>query len=147
MRLRKKINPYIEPTIELILSLLADAYEDEKKLAEMIEMLLEEFEISVKQDLDELIEDGLLHLDEKINLENHPRLYVALKEIERKELRRFVDWCWMGAQVIKESMMRSYKDTVRATYVIYNRPNISKGVPDIQIRDFHIEQTAIKIPI
>lgn len=146
MKLRKKINPYMEPTVEFILSLLADAYEDEKKLAEMIEMLLEEFEISVKQDLDKLIKDGLLHLDEKINLENHPRLYVALKEIERKELRRFVDWCWMGAQVIKESMMRSYKDTVRATYVIYNRPNISKGIPEIQIRDFHIEQTAIKIP-
>ena len=81
----------MKPTVELVLSLLADAYEDEKKLAEMIEMLLEEFEISVKQDLDKLIKDGLLHLDEKINLENHPRLYMALKDIERKELYRFID--------------------------------------------------------
>lgn len=140
MKPRKKINPYIEPTVELVLSLLADAYEDQKKLIEMIEILLEEFEISVKQDLDKLIKDGLLHLDMKIDLENHPRLYMALKDIERKELRRFVDWCWMGAQVIKESMMRSYKDTMRATFSIYNRTEF--GI----LPDFLVEQTVVLKP-
>ena len=39
---------------------------------------------------------GKIDLEKKIRLGDHPAIYQALKEIERKEWRDFTEWCWIG---------------------------------------------------
>lgn len=138
-------NKYAKPTVELVLTLLAEAYKDEGKLDKLLAKLSEEVIQDLKEALEDLIKRGKLDLDAKINLANHPDLYRALKEIEREKLNKLTEYYWIGAQVIGESMTRSYKETMLQTYVIYNRP-----VPDlttkVQIRDTYITEKVLPIP-
>lgn len=138
-------NKYAKPTVELVLTLLAEAYKDEGKLDKLLAKLSEEVIQDLKEALEDLIKRGKLDLDAKINLANHPDLYRALKEIEREKLNKLTEYYWIGAQIIGESMTRSYKETMLQTYVIYNRP-----VPDlttkVQIRDTYITEKVLPIP-
>lgn len=138
-------NKYAKPTVELVLTLLAEAYKDEGKLDKLLAKLSEEVIQDLKEALEDLIKRGKLDLDAKINLANHPDLYRALKEIERDKLNKLTEYYWIGAQVIADSMKRSYKETMLQTYVIYNRP-----VPDlttkVQIRDTYITEKVLPIP-
>lgn len=138
-------NKYAKPTVELVLALLAEAYEDEGKLDKLLAKLSEEVIQDLKEALKDLIKKGKLDLDAKINLANHPDLYRALKEIERDKLNKLTEYYWIGAQVIADSMKRSYKETMLQTYAIYNRP-----VPDlttkVQIRDTYITEKVLPIP-
>lgn len=138
-------NKYAKPTVELVLTLLAEAYEDEDKLDKLLAKLSEEVIEDLKEALKDLIKRGKLDLDAKINLANHPDLYRALKEIERDKLHKLTEYYWIGAQVIEESMKRSYKETMLQTYVIYNRP-----APDlttkVQIRDTYITEKVLPVP-
>ena len=138
-------NKYVKPTVELVLTLLAEAYEDEDKLDKLLAKLSDEVIEDLKEALKDLIKRGKLDLDAKINLANHPDLYRALKEIERDKLNKLTEYYWIGAQVISDSMKRSYKETMLQTYVIYNRP-----VPDlttkVQIRDTYITEKVLPVP-
>ena len=77
-------NKYVEPTLALVLSLLAEAYEDEHKLDRVLEKLSEEVFKEVRKEIERLVKDGRLNLDETINLNNNPATYLALKQIEAK---------------------------------------------------------------
>lgn len=138
-------NEYAEPTVELVLALLAEAYKDEDRLDKILAKLSEEVIEDLKEALKDLIKKGKLDLDAKINLANHPDLYRALKEIERDKLNKLTEYYWMGAQIIGESMKRSYKNTMLQTYVIYDKP-----IPDlttkVQIRDTYITEKVLPIP-
>lgn len=138
-------NKYAKPTVELVLTLLAEAYEDEDKLDKILAKLSEEVIQDLEEALKDLIKRGKLDLDAKINLANHPDLYRALKEIERDKLNKLTEYYWIGAQVIADSMKRSYKETMLQTYAIYDRP-----VPDlttkVQIRDTYITEKVLPIP-
>lgn len=138
-------NRYAKPTVELVLTLLAEAYKDEDKLDKILAKLSGEVIEDLKEALKDLIEKGKLDLDAKINLANHPDLYRALKEIEREKLNKLTEYYWIGAQIIGDSMKRSYKETMLQTYVIYNRP-----IPDlttkVQIRDTYITEKVLPIP-
>ena len=138
-------NKYAEPTVELVLALLAEAYKDEGKLDKFLEKLSEEVFEDLKEALEDLAEKGKLDLNAKINLANYPDLYRALKEIEREKLSKLTQYYWIGAQVIAESMKRSYKETVFQTYAIYNRP-IPDLITKVQIRDTYITNKILSVP-
>lgn len=87
----------MKPTVELVLALLAEAYEDEGKLDKILEKLSKEVIEDLKEALQELAKKGKLDLNAKINLANHPDLYRALKEIEREKLNKLTEYYWMGA--------------------------------------------------
>ena len=139
------LNRYAQPTVELVLTLLAEAYKDEDGLDKILAKLSEEVINDLREAIQELVKKGKLSLDAKINLANHPDLYAALKEIEREKLHRLIEYYWIGAQVIGESMKRSYKETILQTYKIYNKP-----VPDlttkIQTRDTYITEKILSVP-
>mgnify|MGYP003522916147 FL=1 len=90
------LNPYSEPTIRLVLSLLADAYRDESKLDKFLYKLSKEVREETLELIKELVEDNNLDLDTKISLAGHPNLYRALKKVEQEQLHRLVDYYWMG---------------------------------------------------
>lgn len=161
------LNPYSEPTIRLVLSLLADAYRDESELDKFLYKLSKEVREETLELIKELVEDNNLDLDTKISLAGHPNLYRALKKVEQEQLHRLVDYYWMGYQVIKESMTKSYVNTVLGTYDIYNKPlpnnqdmyYINKlldnstmrngrviSMPKVQITDTYFTEHYIKIP-
>lgn len=139
------INKYAQPTVDLVLSLLAQAYEDESKLDKYLKKISEEVFADLLEALKELVKKGKFDWDAKINLMNHPDLYQALKHIEREQLQKFIDYCWMGEQVIGESMMRTYQTAMLQTFAIYGYP-VPSLISKVQIRDTNIKQKVLPIP-
>ena len=142
---------YSQPTIEKIYELLKEAYKDQTKLDKILMEIADEVFKDLEKILTKLEKDGKINLEEKIRLGDHPALYRALKEIERKEWEKFTEWTWIGYQVITESLMRTYRDTTLWTYEIF-KPSIpsaptpsSLGV-QIQITDTYITSHYLKIP-
>jgi hypothetical protein len=72
----------VKPTVELVLSLLADAYADEDKLDKILKELSEEVFAELIKEIQRLADDGKINLDAKIDLYNNPALLTALKRIE-----------------------------------------------------------------
>ena len=143
--LPKQLNPYAEPTIELVLSLLADAYDEQTKLDQFLEELSEEVLADLMDVLESMVKDGKFDWNKKIDLYNHPALYQALKDVEREQLHRFTEYTWMGDQVIAESMKHSYQKTLLQTYTIYNKP-VPSLTANVQIRDTYFKQNVLPVP-
>jgi hypothetical protein len=106
------INKYTKPTVELVLSLLASAYEDELELDKVLKELSDDIFRELEKELRLLEKNGRINLEEPFDLRRNSTVYQALKRIETLQLRRFTDYCWMGAQIIGESMTRSYINTM-----------------------------------
>ena len=149
-------NKYVEPTLELVLSLLAAAYEDEAYLDRVLYKMSEEVFAELKKEIEKLAKDGKIDLGQKINLSNNPAILAALKRIEQEQLRKFTDYIWMGSQVIGESMKRTYTDTLAATYQMFNYTkaidphNLTTGPKSlnaaIQVTDTYITEKVLNIP-
>lgn len=79
-------NRYVKPTVELVLRLLAEAYEDQHKLDRILKEISDEVFAELAKEIQKLVDDGKINLDAKIDLYNNPALYTALKRIEAKQL-------------------------------------------------------------
>ena len=150
-----RFSKYSEPTLELVLQLLADAYGEEAKLDKILNAISEELLWELQKELKKMVKDGKIDLDKKISLHNHPALYAELKKIEDKQWQRLLDYWWIGYQVITESMRHSYSKTLVDTYAMFGYAQMNqtlqmKGtVPAnvaIQITDTYITEHALKIP-
>ena len=136
---------YSQPTIDFIWSLLADAYEDEDKLDKLLEEIADEVFEEVEEILEEMERSGKIDLTKKIRLGEHPA------DIENREWRRFTDWCWIGYQVVSESLIRSYRETLLWTYDTF-RPKIPSAPTRhsldvrVKITDTYITSNYLKIP-
>lgn len=149
-------NRYVKPTLELVLSLLAAAYEDEAYLDKVLYKMSEEIFAELKKEIEKLVKDGKLDLQQKIDLNNNPTLLMALKRIEQQQLRKFTDYIWMGSQVIGESMKRSYTDTLAATYLMFNYTkaidphNLTTGPKSlnavVQTTDTYLYEKVLNVP-
>ena len=144
-------NEYSQPTIDFIWALLAAAYEDEDKLDKILEDIADDVFKEVSKILKDLEKSGRIDLNKKIRLGDHPAIYKALKDIENKQWHRFTEWCWIGNQVITESLMRTYRDTLLWTYNTF-RPKIPTAPTEksldvqIKITDTYIHNHYLKIP-
>lgn len=150
-----RINRYAQPTIELVLSLLAQAYEDEAKLDRVLQELSDDVFRELAEELTKLEKSGKIDLSKPFDLRRNPNVYQALKRYETIQLRRLTDYYWVGHQVIKESLTRTCLETLNTTYNIFHYtkrydPYYITSTPDIkqlvQIRDTHIYDHYIKIP-
>ena len=152
-------NEYVEPTLKLVLSLLKDAYKNQHKLDRVLKRLSEDVFKEIKKEIEKLVKDGKLDLNETINLMNNPSTYLALKQIEAKQLERFTEYMWIGYQVITESLIHSYKTTLSKTYAMFdykkaftttNFLNLPIGPKSlntrIQITDTYIKDQVLNIP-
>lgn len=149
-------NQYVEPTIELILFLLAAAYEDQANLDKFLLGKSEEVFAELKEEIEKMIKDGKIDLSKKIDLNNNPTILFALKRIEQRCLQKFTDYIWIGSQVIGESMKRTYRDTLSATYQMFNYTkaidpyNLTVGPKSlntkIQITDTFITEKVLNVP-
>ena len=94
---------------------------------------------------------GKIDLEKKIRLGDHPAIYQALKEIERKEWRDFTEWCWIGYQVITDSLKDTYRNTLLWTYdtfrpMIPTAPSINSLDVQVKITDTYITSHYLQIP-
>ena len=151
----KHFNKYVNPTVELVLSLLADAYEDELKLDRILKELSEDVFKELEKELRLLEKNGKIDLEQPFDLRRNSSVYEALKRLETIQLRRLTEYYWIGAQVIKDSMTRSYLNTTVKTFEIFNYTKSNdqyymttkpKLEPLVQIRDTYIYEHAVKIP-
>ena len=85
-------NRYVKPTIELVLSLLADAYKDQHLLDKILKEISDEVFAELEKEINKLVKDGKIDLDKKIDLYNNPALLTALKRIEAEQLKSFNVW-------------------------------------------------------
>lgn len=149
------INKYAQPTIELVLSLLAEAYKDEDKLDRILKELSEDVFRELVEELKILEKNGKIDLSKPFDLRHNPNVYQALKRYETIQLRRLTDYYWIGYQVITESLTRTCLQTLNTTYAMFNYtkaydPYYITKTPDIkaliQIRDTNIYDHFIKVP-
>ena len=150
-----RINRYAQPTIELVLSLLAQAYEDEAKLDRVLKELSDDVFRELAKELTNLEKSGKIDLSKPFDLRRNSNVYQALKRYETIQLRRLTDYYWIGHQVIKDSLTRTCLETLNTTYTIFHYtkrydPYYITSTPDlkplVQIRDTHIYDHYIKIP-
>lgn len=150
-----RFSKYSEPTLELVLQLLADAYGEEAKLDKILNAISEELLWELQKELKKMVKDGKIDLDKKISLHNHPALYAELKKIEDKQWQRLLDYWWIGCQVITESMRHSYSKTLIDTYSMFGYAQLDKTIQmkgampmnvAIQVTDTYITEHALKIP-
>lgn len=106
-------------TLDLILELLEDAYKREEELDRYLSSLSDKVFQQVKKELQQLEKDGKIDLSQKVRLRDHPGLYKVVRDIENREWQRFTDYLWIGMQVIKESMLDTYKTTLDKTYQMF----------------------------
>ena len=142
---------YSQPTVDYIFELLAKAYEDEEKLTELLEDIADEVFKELEKILSTMEKQGRIDLDKKIRLGDHPVLYKALKEIENREWREFTEWCWIGLQVLTESLTDTYRNTLLWTYDTFrpkipSAPNEHSLSVQVKITDTYIRDHYLKIP-
>lgn len=142
---------YSQPTIDFIWKLLEDAYKDEDKLDKLLAEIADDVFKEVKKILTDMEKSGRIDLEKKIRLGDHPAIYQALKEIERKEWRDFTEWCWIGYQVITDSLKDTYRNTLIWTYdtfrpMIPTAPSINSLDVQVKITDTYITDHYLKIP-
>ena len=77
-----RINRYAQPTIELVLSLLARAYEDEAKLDRVLQELSDDVFQELAKELTKLEKCGKIDLSKPFDLRRNPNVYQALKRYE-----------------------------------------------------------------
>lgn len=149
------INKYAQPTIELVLSLLEQAYQDENKLDRVLKELSEDVFRELVEELKVLEKNGKIDLSKPFDLRRNSNIYQALKRYETLQLRRLTEYYWIGYQVMKDSLTRSCLQTLNTTYQIFGYkkaydPYYITATPDIkaliQIRDTHIYDHYIKVP-
>lgn len=90
-------NPYVKPTVELVLSLLTAASKDQNYLDKVLSKMSEEVIVSLQKEIEGLVKDGKIDLDKKIDLANHPALLTTLKQIEQRQIQRFAEYTWLGS--------------------------------------------------
>ena len=149
------INKYAEPTIKLVLSLLAQAYEDETKLDKVLKELSEDVFRELVEELKVLEKNGKIDLSKPFDLRRNSNVYQALKRYETLQLRRLTEYYWIGYQVMKDSFTRTCLQTLNTTYAMFGYkkaydPYFITTLPDVKelvkIRDTHIYEHYIKIP-
>lgn len=149
------INKYAQPTIELVLSLLAQAYQDETKLDRILKELSEDVFRELVEELKVLEKNGKIDLSKPFDLRRNSNVYQALKRYETLQLRRLTEYYWIGYQVMRESFTRTCLQTLNTTYTMFGYqkaydPYFITTIPDvkelIKVRDTHIYEHYIKIP-
>lgn len=149
------INKYAQPTIELVLSLLEQAYQDETKLDRVLKELSEDVFRELVEELKVLEKNGKIDLSKPFDLRRNSNVYQALKRYETLQLRRLTEYYWIGYQVMKDSFTRTCLQTLNTTYAMFGYkkaydPYFITTLPDVKelvkIRDTHIYEHYIKIP-
>lgn len=110
---------YSKPTADLLLSLLADAYEDETKLDRYLAAIIDEVSKETIELIKSLSDEYGIDLNQKINIRDYPALFSAVKQIENKEWERLTEWYWIGYNVMTESLARTYDNTLEMTYELF----------------------------
>ena len=90
------INKYAQPTIELVLSLLEQAYQDETKLDRVLKELSEDVFRELVEELKVLEKNGKIDLSKPFDLRRNSNVYQALKRYETLQLRRLTEYYWIG---------------------------------------------------
>lgn len=152
------LRKYRKASLEFVLSLLDKVYFDELEFDKILNELSEDVLKEVLKILEELIEDGELFIDEETDLDANPKVSKTIQDIIDNVIPRLDYLDYMGYLIITDSLIDTYKDTFKQTYVIFspylmNNPNydtakfdFNKYVLSPEITDTYITNNYLKIP-
>jgi SPP1 gp7 family putative phage head morphogenesis protein len=140
-----------DPTAEMLLSLLEDAYEDQVIIDNLLYDFFEELVDDFEELFDEFEEDEELILGEPTNLRDHPRVYQEILKQEN-ELWGVLAGTIMIAMtsLIGSSMQRTYTNSMTRTYQLFEpyipqAQILRKEVP-VKITDTYFTSNILPIP-
>lgn len=119
-----------------------------------VDKALEEDIKELKKTLRQLEKDGKIDFDEPIDLRQHPELLDALRELQKEQQHRWLDYIWVLRQAVEETMKNTYKETTTKTWELLsplaaNLPtNLNRNLimPEIKITDTYITNSVLPIP-
>lgn len=149
-----KYKDFREPTVELLLEMLEDAYEDEYKFDIFLYKISEDVIKDFVDELKKMTKNGVLDLDKKIDLYDHPKALRFVKEVERKEWEHIMSCAWYAKTVYEESLIRTYKNSFTLTQEMFApvMPQLPSTLGNdyfstkIQITDTYITSHYLQIP-
>ncbi len=140
-----------DPTAEMLLTLLEEAYEDEVVIDNLLYDFFEELVDDFEELFDEFEEDEELILGEPTNLRDHPRVYQEILKQENEEWDKLMEraWVWMMAST-EECLKRTYKESLEMTYQLFEpfipQAKYLKDSVQVQITDTYLTNNVLPIP-
>lgn len=140
------MNKYNEPTIKLILDLLAEAAAVNDILNITLENTVNQLGKKLIADLQQFEKNGKIDLQQKIDLSNHPDILFLIKQLENSIIEALNEYAWVAMSASGESLTQSYVKTVKTTQEILgiskaNNPNLN-----ILTNKDYVKSTILKIP-
>lgn len=78
-----------------------------------------------------------------IDLAANPRVQSILKDIEREQFRKMMNYFYIGQEEMTNRLKNVYTKTMERTYSIYGQPLIT---PRVELTDTYITNNILKIP-
>lgn len=149
-----KYSKYIEPTMEMLLEMLHEAYKDEYKFDIFLYKISDEVIKDAQKEIMKMVKSGELDLDKKIHLYEHPKIYQFVKELENKHWEHIMSCAWFAKTLYEESLTRTFKESFMQTQILF-APSMSQ-LPStlgkdyfdlkVQITDTYITSHHLEIP-
>lgn len=145
------VSKYRKATADLIVELLKDADRLNIKLDKLLHGISEDTLKQALEELKELEKNGKIDLRNGIDLSRNEGIYRTLKEIENNIWNKFMDYCWIGQQIIADSLIQTQLNTFNTTYQIFGYPELqvqygTKESNGLMIIGTHDLQRNIQIP-
>lgn len=139
------MNEYEKPTIELVLKLLAEADGINNVLNIVLQKTVDEISEELFFELQKFEKNGTIDLNQKIDLSQHPKIFILIKRLEDTIIQKLDEYAWIAMSASGESLTSSYKTTVASTYEILGKP-MGKPYQETMINDTYIKETVLKVP-
>lgn len=146
-----RFEKYSRPTVEMLLSLLEEAFNDELEVDKILEKLSEDIIEELVRELHFLEKNGKIDLSKKINLDNSPALLQTVKTIEQAHWDKIMENAWLMMMVVTESLERTYQQTLIQTYDLFRptlpyAPGPNSLELKVQITDTNIKSNVLQVP-
>lgn len=141
-----------QATYSQILRVLESAEKSNKALDRDIEKIIGVSIHELRKTLQQLQENGIIDLDERIDIRNNRDLERAVARIEEEIRRKLLDRIWTWNQIIEDTLRDTYKSTYFFTLDYFKTNNIQPFAnramknPEVVITDTYITESKIKIP-
>lgn len=142
-------------TQEKVLEALALAYTKTDYLDQILKEITDEAWEELRPELQMIIEKYLKDPHMQLDISKFPAIRMTLVEIERKQLWRWTEYCWLGYQVITDSLVETYQKASQDTYAImqlvplWQDQSVDQGrrtAAEVRITDTYIKSDILPIP-
>lgn len=112
---------YRKPTVDLVLNVMADADKLNTQLGKTLLQYINKLTAELIKELRILEKNGKIDLESKIDLVNHPEIYITIAEMNTRIHKTFMSFAGLAEVGVSAGLIKTYTDTVSSTYDIFGR--------------------------